>query len=160
MPDKHIRTESAAAIMRHPLHPFLVAFPIAFLIGGFLADLMFWHSGDAFWLRASVWLLGAGLATGVLAAATGLIDFLSISRARSLTAGWVHLLGNAIALIITAANLWLRFQTPPIAVVPAGVSLSGLVVLLLAVTGWLGGELVFRHHIGMVGQDAETVRRH
>ncbi len=147
------RTESAAAIARHPIHPFLVAFPVAFLIGGFLADVMLRLSTDDFWSRAAVWLIGAGLVMGVVAAIAGLIDFLAIERARSLTAGWVHLIGNTLVLAVSAANLWLRLQSPGF-VVPSGIFLSGFVVLLLTVTGWLGGELAFRHHIGMVGRGA------
>jgi uncharacterized membrane protein len=42
-------TQSRASIGGHPIHPMLVPFPIAFLIGGFASDLVFWSSGDPFW---------------------------------------------------------------------------------------------------------------
>jgi uncharacterized membrane protein len=144
------RTESVAAIAKHPLHPFLVAFPIAFLIGAFGCDLVFWRTGDPFWTRASFWLIAAGLATGVVAAATGFIDFISIKRARSLTSAWVHFIGNDLALLLTAGNLWSRFSDHSANVIPGGVITSGAVVAIFAVTGWLGGELAFRHHVGMI----------
>ena len=35
------------------------------------------------------------------------------------------------------------------AVVPEGLILSGVVVLLLGVSGWLGQSLVYRHRIGV-----------
>ena len=149
------RLESVAAIARHPIHPFLVAFPIAFLIGGFLTDIMLRFSGDEFWSRAAVWLIGAGLITGLVAGAAGLVDFLSIEKARSLAAGWVHLGGNVLALGLTAINVWLRLQNSPSAGT-FGIILSGAVVLLLGITGWLGGELAFRHHIGMVHNRPES----
>jgi uncharacterized membrane protein len=144
------RTESAAAIVKHPLHPFLVAFPIAFLIGAFGCDLAFWQTGDVFWARASFWLIAAGLATGVIAAATGFIDFVSIKRARALPSAWIHFIGNDLALLVTAVNLWSRFGDHAVNVIPGGIIASGVVVAIFAVTGWLGGELAFRHHVGMI----------
>ena len=40
--------------------------------------------------------------------------------------------------------------TPGIVVVPLGIILSAVVVVIFLVTGWLGGELVFRHRIGVI----------
>jgi len=45
-----------------------VTLPIGFLVGALLSDLAFEGTGDAFWARASIWLIGAGLAGGALAA--------------------------------------------------------------------------------------------
>jgi uncharacterized membrane protein len=150
------RTESAAAIAKHPLHPFLAAFPITLLVSAFLTDVMFWRSGDMFWARGSLWLIGVGLLTGVVAAMAGLVDFLAVRRARALAAGWVHFIGNDVALVITAWNFWQRTEDLTGVIVPTGLILSGAVVLILSVTGWLGGELAFRHHIGMI--EKKTIR--
>jgi uncharacterized membrane protein len=111
---------------------------------------MYYHSRDPFWARGSEWLIGAGLLLGFLAAAAGFIDFVAIKRARSLAAGWVHFIGNDLALLIAVANLWIRLDHPEQGVVPTGIVLSGLVCVIFSVTGWLGGELAFRHRIGMV----------
>src|SRR3954471_17500016 len=91
---------STAAVGGHPIHPMLIPFPIAFLCGALATDLAFWGTGDSFWARNSFWLLAAGLVTGVLAALFGLIDFLTIPRARSLAAAWVHFIGNDVVLIL------------------------------------------------------------
>ena len=50
-------TQSRASVGGHPIHPMLVPFPIAFLIGGFASDLVFWSNGDPFWARAALWLV-------------------------------------------------------------------------------------------------------
>lgn len=142
---------ATAAIGGHPLHPLLVTLPIGFLIGAFLSDLAFYGTGDAFWVRASAWLIGAGLVTGIVAAAAGLIDFLGSERIRSLTTAWVHFAGNALALLLTAINLYIRTQGGMTEVTSGQMILSTLVVLTFAVTGWLGGELVFRHGAAVVG---------
>ena len=144
-------TPSTAAIGGHPIHPMLVVFPIAFLVGALATDLAFWRTGDHFWALASEWLLGAGVVMGALAAVAGLIEFLTITRVRSLVAGWVHFLGNAAAILIALWNLLYRLGGDPSAViVPFGIVLSAVVVVLFLVTGWLGGELVFRHRIGIM----------
>src|SRR5687768_11974136 len=99
---------STAAINGHPLHPLLVAFPIAFLVGALLSDLAFMGTGDAFWARASAWLIGAGLVGGALAALAGFIDFFGNERIRSLNLVWYHFIGNAAALVLSAVSLYLR----------------------------------------------------
>jgi uncharacterized membrane protein len=35
---------STASIAGHPIHPMLVPFPIAFFVGAFVTDLLFWRS--------------------------------------------------------------------------------------------------------------------
>ena len=45
---------STASIAGHPLHPMLVPFPIASLVGAFVTDLVFWQTGVAV---RSLWLI-------------------------------------------------------------------------------------------------------
>ncbi len=144
---------STAAIAGHPIHPMLVPFPIAFLIGAFVSDIAYSLSNSSFWAQLSFWLILAGLVMGALAAIVGLTDFLTKAEIRSHTAAWVHFLGNALMLLITLANLLLRIGDPT--VVPAlGLILSLVVTVILGVTGWLGGELSYRYRIGVVASSA------
>jgi hypothetical protein len=46
---------STAAIGGHPIHPMLIPFPIAFLVGVLATDLAYWGTVNAFWARASSW---------------------------------------------------------------------------------------------------------
>jgi uncharacterized membrane protein len=149
---------STATIFGHPIHPMLVVFPIGFLVGALATDLAFWGTSDPFWARASEWLLGAGIVMGALAAVAGLIEFVTISRVRSLAVGWVHFLGNAAAILLSVWNLLHRMGSDPGAmVVPFGIILSAIVVVIFLVTGWLGGELVFRHRIGMIDEESDAL---
>ncbi len=133
----------------------LIPFPIAFFIGVLATDLGYWWTADPFWARGSLWLVGAGLATGLLAAVIGLVDFLTIGRAREHSTGWIHFLGNTTVLVLAFVSLRLRWSDPVAAVLPWGLSLSTLVGVILVVTGWLGGELVYRHMIGVTGHTSE-----
>lgn len=142
--------ESTAALMGHPIHPMLIPFPIAFLVGGFVTDLVYWYTLSSFWASFSLWLIGAGFVTGVLAAAFGLIDFFTIERAREHSAGWIHFVGNAVVLVLAFITLLLRTADVEGAVLPSGVIVSGVITLLLVVTGWYGGELSYRYKIGVM----------
>lgn len=144
---------SRAALFGHPLHPMVIPFPIAFLVGALGADLAHWGTGDPFWARAALWLVGVGLLMGALAALLGLIDFLSIGRARAHAMGWIHALGNAAALLLSLLN-WLIRLGDPAAVLPWGLVLSALVAAILGVTGWAGGELSYRQRIGVTRDPA------
>jgi uncharacterized membrane protein len=147
---------SRAAIKGHPLHPAVVPFPLAFLIGAFLTDLAFWRSRGVMWASFSYWLLFAGVVGGTVAAALGAIDFLSIERARMHRAGWVHAGGNVLVLIMALANWFLRIGDVTASVLPLGLMLSGITSALLALTGYLGGELVFKHMIGVTGHGGSS----
>lgn len=140
---------STAALSGHPLHPFFVLFPVAFLVSALASDAAFMVTDDGFWARASQWLVGAGLVTGAIAAVFGLTDFLTIPRARILS-GWVHFLGNGTVLGLALANWLIRLDDRADAVAPVGVGLSSAIVAILLVTGWLGGELAYRHKIGVI----------
>lgn len=156
MAGKHTEgVSSTAAIAGHPIHPMLVPFPIAFLVGAFASDIAFWSTMDDFWARMALWLVGAGLVTGALAAAVGLTDFLTIHRAREQREGWIHFLGNALVLLLAFANLFLRLDDPAAGVLPSGIILSGVTSALLVITGWYGGELAYRHKIGVIEHDRD-----
>jgi uncharacterized membrane protein len=149
MPDPNdLGVPSTAAIAGHPIHPMLVVFPIAFLLGALATDLAGWLAGDPFWARASFWLLAAGVAGGVLAAVAGLTDFVTRERVHRLGVAWMHMVGNAAVLIIAAVNLALHW-TAPGRVDGLEVVLAAVAAGMLAITGWLGGEMVYRHGFGM-----------
>jgi uncharacterized membrane protein len=140
---------STAAIAGHPVHPILVTLPIGFLAGALLSDLAFYSTTDGFWTRASLWLTGAGLVTGLLAALAGLVDFLGSPDIRKLSEAWLHFLGNAVVLLLALVNYYLRLYDESGTVSATQLLLSFCIVILLSVTGWLGGELVFRHRVAV-----------
>jgi len=146
---------STVAIAGHPLHPLSVIFPIAFLAGALGSDFGYWLTHDPFWARASVWLLGAGLAGGVVAAIIGMSDFLRIERVRKRTAGWAHMLLNITLLALTTINFILRLNNQTGAILPVGIILSLIVGTLVSVSGWYGAELSYRHKIGVIGAGSQ-----
>ncbi len=140
---------ATATIAGHPLHAMLVPIPLTCFIGAFCTDLAYWATTNMQWANFSVWLLTAGLFVSVLAALAGLIDFFGDRRIRNLKATWIHGLGNGVALILSLFNVFIHSRDAYTSVVPTGLILSGLVVVILAVTAWNGGALVFRHGVGV-----------
>lgn len=139
-------------VLGHPIHPMLIPFPIAFLIGAAVTDVVFVLTDRSFWAEASAWLLVAGLVTGVMAALVGLVDFLTIDQVRRHLSGWIHLLGNALVLALVVVNWISRIDDQTSFVEPWGLTLSLVTAVLLGVTGWTGGELSYRHRIGVAGR--------
>lgn len=141
-------TRSSMAVGGHPIHPMLVNFPIAYLFGGLPSDLAFYWTGDPFWARASLWLLGIGFAMGTIAAVFGTLDFLLVKGVRKHTSSWTHFLLGVTLLAVACANWWMRIPDPASAVLPWGLFLSCVTAVAVGAAGWMGGKLVFDHHIG------------
>jgi uncharacterized membrane protein len=148
--------KSTARILGHPIHPMLIPFPIVFLISALLTDLAYLRSGWATWAYASSWLIGAGIATALLAALAGFTDFFGDRAIRQLRPAWYHMIGNLAAVLISIANFLVHMRDGAAGIMPTGAILSGVVVLLLAFNGWMGGELVFRHGVGVEPQNGRN----
>ena len=144
---------STASIAGHPLHPMLVPFPIVCFVGALITEIVYANTANPQWVNFSSWLLAFGLVMAVFAALAGIIDFLGEPRIRSITAAWVHGGGNAVALILAIFNAFIHSRDGYTSVVPTGLILSVLTVLILVVTGWLGGELVFRHRVAVLARN-------
>jgi len=146
---------STASIGGHPLHAMLVPIPITCFIATFITDLVYWRTAVMLWADMSDWLLTVGLVVSILVVLAGLIDFLGDRRIRKLRAAWIHGLGNGLVIIISIINGFIHTRDAYTSVVPTGVILSGLVVLILAVTAWNGASLVYRHGVGVRSEESQ-----
>ena len=144
----HTHPRSTARIGGHPIHPMLIPFPIVCFIGTLVADIVFLNNHMHGWATASRYLLAVGLVMAALAAVAGLTDFMGDERIRHSSDALKHMLANVTAVIIEIINLFLRLNNDA-AIGKIGVYLSAIVVLILLYSGWKGGELVFRHGIGV-----------
>jgi uncharacterized membrane protein len=151
----HTHPQSTAKIGGHPVHPMLVPFPIVCFVLAFVVDIVFLNNNDPGWATASRWLLGAGLVMGALAAVAGLTDFMGSDRIRSMSDALQHMLANVTAVVLEIVNFIVRFNSDS-AIGSIGVYLSGATVLILLFSGWKGGELVYRHGIGVIDGDSRN----
>ena len=146
-------------IKGHPLHPLLVPLPIGFFVATLLCDLAFWWTADPLWATAGFWALFVAIVTAAIAAVAGLIDFVGNRKIRALRDAWRHMLGNVVAVVVAIASLMLRWSDGPPSVVPWGLGASILIFVLILYTGWKGGELSYRHRVGMLPDETQLGHR-
>jgi uncharacterized membrane protein len=144
----HGHPQSKARIATHPIHPMLVPFPIVCFIGAFVADIFYVQGDRSLAGTASIWLLGVGLVGAALAAIAGFTDYFGNARIRAIRDATRHMLANLTAVVLEVVNLFLRLNNRE-AIAGTGIILSGVVVLILLYSGWKGGELVYRHGVGV-----------
>jgi nitrite reductase/ring-hydroxylating ferredoxin subunit/uncharacterized membrane protein len=150
---------SQASIHGHPLHPALVSYPFALLTSafGFAAAAMM--SRNRNYAVVSRHLVPAGIAAGVLAAGTGIIDYIYTvpPRSSASTRATDHGLLNATALGLFTAS-WLLGRRRQGRALP--LVLQGLGTTVMSVAGWMGGTLVFRNQIGVDHRYANAGKWH
>lgn len=154
---EHEAIISRMSIGSHPIHPMLIHFPVAALIALIGVDLAFVATDDYFWARAGVWLSGVGAAGGWLSGLVGLIDLATVARIRRLITAWCHAILAVMLLSLASLNWLLRFGEPDAHVWPWGLYISGLTGLLIGVTSYLGGQLVYERAVGV---DIEVAVEH
>jgi uncharacterized membrane protein/nitrite reductase/ring-hydroxylating ferredoxin subunit len=141
---------SKAAIKAHPIHPMLVAFPIGLWIMAFIFDLIGVARDSAGLWAAGFYCVIAGCVTAFLAAIPGAWDWLTIVPPRSTAKvrGLLHGSLNVLALVL---YIWTAARLGDAAAEPDKITLSimSVGVVILGISGWLGGTLVYRNQIGV-----------
>jgi uncharacterized membrane protein len=131
---------------RDLFHPMLVSLAIAYFVGAFVTDLVYWQSVAVMWETFSDWLLTAGLIIAGLAIVAFVIDVVRGMRIRALT--WPYTVGYVLAVLLSLVNAFVHSRDGYTAVVPTGLALSALVVVILLFTSWAGRALVSRRRVG------------
>lgn len=146
---------SKAKISGHPIHPALVAFPIAFYVATLVTLIAFAGTHDAFWFHVACYTSLAGVVMGALAAVPGVIDLFSIPRdTKARQTAYTHALLNVVTLllfIIVTMLTWRQWRDWPAVGLDARVSLLLSVIgsLSLIGAGIFGWRLVQTHHVGV-----------
>jgi uncharacterized membrane protein len=142
---------SKASIAGHPIHPMLIPFPLALWATSFVVDVIYYFLRHATLLVIAKFMIAAGCIGAIAAAIPGIVDWLSIKNGDvKKVANW-HARLNITALVVFAISLFLRMGRYGEFVgrkltIPFLLSLVG--VILITISGWLGGELVFRYRMG------------
>src|SRR5688572_6495780 len=141
---------SRASIKGHPIHPALIPFPFAFLVGAVAFD-----ATGALVDRPAFWTTGAYLALGgigaaLVAAIPGFVDyFLTVPpKSSAKRRATKHMLLNLSAVGLFAAAWALRGSAesrPELLQLLLEAAGAGL----LTVGSWMGGTLTFRNQIGV-----------
>ncbi len=131
------------------IHPAIIHFPIAFLIGGVVLDLFGYRREPV--VRAATYLILAGIAAAVVAIATGFLAFYTVPKDHTQHAhDWImyHLYCNlaaAVLFVIVGIARWRR----PAVVAPVVRALGVVAVLVFGVGAYIGGDVVYHGGMGV-----------
>lgn len=144
-----------ASFKNHPIHPMLVVFPIGLWVFSFVCDvirMIVWPNPNL--SIVSLYSIAGGIIGALVAAVPGFIDYLSIRDYNVRRTATFHMILNLTAVVLFAINFWLRWssgQTTGIAI-----GLSFVTLIILSASGWLGGELVYKHGMGVAKPTPES----
>jgi uncharacterized membrane protein len=148
---------TGARIGGHPIHPMLVGIPIGLCTFSLVADLIrLLGSGKPVWFDLAFYAIAGGIIGALVAAIPGLIDYLSITNDRVRDIALAHMVTALFVVVLFGVSLWVRWQGDH-GILPVALSAVGLI--LLGLVGWLGGEMVFVHGMGMDGSEARDARQ-
>jgi len=147
-----------ASILKHPIHPMLIVFPIGLWIFSLACDLirLAGAPGNA-WITVAFYSMVGGLIGALCAAIPGLIDLLYYKggappvKKIALT----HMTINLIVVALYAINIWLRAGKLDVKDASMGIPvlLSIIGVASIFVSGWLGGQMVHVYGVGVEGRE-------
>ena len=141
--------ETRASIRHHPIHPMLVAFPIAFWVGSLICDAIYHAgSGNLFWKDMAFYLIAGGIIGALAAAIPGFIDYLGLTERKAKQIATIHMVLNLAVVVLFVFNLGVRLNALEQGGL-LGVVLSVLGIGILGVSGWLGAHLVYVGHVGV-----------
>ena len=138
---------------RHPVHPALVHFPIGLFVLSLALDIASYLGRDASatFVRSAFYAIAVGLAMGILAMLAGLADRsdIRLDHPARKTVN-IHMTLNLTAMALYAINLSLRARQPDVEATPLVVLFLSLVgVVIILVSGYLGGTMVYDDGVGV-----------
>ena len=143
-----------ASIGKHPIHPMLVVFPIGLWIFSLVCDLIgLTVAASAVWHTVAFYSMVGGLIGALAAAVPGLIDLLYYKGGAPpvKNTALTHMAINLSVVVLYAVNIWLRIRHQEGMTVPIVLSVIG--VCAIAVSGWLGGQMVHVYGVGVEGRE-------
>jgi uncharacterized membrane protein len=138
--------------LKHPLHPALVHVPTALWPMALLMDVISQFRPDNAFVQLAFYAIGLGLVVAILAIPTGYADWTDIRPEKpAWKLGLYHMILNVIISILWGINLALRVQgSQTDSSVSLGlVGLSAVAMLLLLVSGYLGGRMIYAYGINV-----------
>ena len=138
-----------ASVAGHPIHPMLVPIAIGCFIFSFASDIICLASGQAEpWNMLAYYTMVGGIIGALCAAVFGFVDMLSLSGYTKSVAV-KHMSINLLVVVIYVVNAYMRHGNPQALKLPMILSL--VTILLLLVSGWLGGKMVYEAGVGVTG---------
>lgn len=144
-----------ASVLRHPIHPMLIVFPLGLWVFAVICYAVFLLSNVPSWRLVALYTMGGGVVGGIAAAVPGTIDFLVLGKSRVQSIALWHMIANVVALTIFIIAFMLAVFWQGHTVAPFILSLFGLLAVIAG--AWLGWMLVYEHGFGVARIDPDAV---
>lgn len=144
-----------ASIAGHPVHPMIVPVAIGGFVLSFIFDIVCLATGQVDpWSTVAYYTMIGGIVGALLAAIFGFVDLMSLPSGYTKKIGITHMVINLTVVALFIASAYMRHESHS----PAGTPfiLSVVAILLLLVSGWLGGKMVFEAGVGVSADDTAT----
>jgi uncharacterized membrane protein len=149
-------TNPAAGPYGHPFHPVLVTVPIGAWVASLVFDIVAQaKSGQdaGVFAEGAYWLVGIGIIGALLAAVFGLMDLLGIERGtRAFKTGLTHMAINLVVVALFVIEFVVRTSQGREDPSTSGLVITIVALLLLGVSGWLGGMLAYSYGVRVVDE--------
>ena len=138
-----------ASIAGHPVHPMLVPIAIGGFILSFVFDIVRMTTGSVDpWATVAYYTMIGGIVGALVAAIFGFADLFSLPAGHTKNIGLTHMGINLGVVVLFICNAWMRHAQPTSLSTPTWLSL--IAILMLVISGWLGGKMVYEAGVGVL----------
>ena len=130
----------------------MIPLPIGLWFFSLASDIIMRVTGDSAWSACAFYTMAAGIIGALLAALPGFVDLYTMKPSPVKRIGIWHMSINLLVVVIFIIDLLWRSDNMT-SMGPFMLSILG--VLLLIVSGWLGGEMVYAHGVAVDSVDCK-----
>jgi uncharacterized membrane protein len=120
------------SVVANAIYGLLNPIPFGFFVAAMIFDIVYDRSGEILWMKGAAWLIAIGLVFAIIPRVVNLVQVWITSRRSTLAGDRLDFWLNLLAIIVATINAFVHSRDA-YAVMPAGVWLSVLTVLLLAI---------------------------
>jgi uncharacterized membrane protein len=126
------RAAPRRSVVANAIYGLLNPIPFGFFVAALIFDIVYARTGEMLWMKGAAWLIAIGLVFAIIPRLVNLAQVWITSRRSAVRADRLDFWLNLLAIIVAIANAFVHSRDA-YSVIPAGVWLSALTVLLLAI---------------------------
>ncbi len=153
------RRQSYLSIAGHPIHALSIPVPVGAYVAATLSVGIWALRGrDPFWHRVGIISGASAAVTAMSVAVSGIIDYFTLVRhPRAIRVGAAHMLLNSAAVISQVLALWAGWERRSLGGRRGKlfVGMQAMAFNFASLAAFAGGDLVYRHRIGVFGGGEE-----
>jgi uncharacterized membrane protein len=133
----------------HPFHPILVTIPIGAWTAAIIFDIAALASKTPEpFVEGTIWLIGIGIVGAVVAACFGLMDLATLTKGtQARKTALTHMSINLTVVVLFVVSYLIRVAGDRDQLNIVAFILAIIAILLLGVSGYLGGKLAYHYGI-------------